>query len=251
MLGRIHSIETLGGLDGPGLRCVVFLQGCAMRCLYCQNPDTWSPAAGQETDSGEVVHTVQRYKPYFGPEGGVTLSGGEPFMQAAFAREILAGCRALGIHTAVDTCGYYLDSDVIEALCSTDLVILDIKHADSSRHKQLTGQELERPLAFLRHVAASGIDLWVRQVIVPGWNDTEDDIRALAELVKDLPSLRKAELLGYHAMARWKWEGLGLKYPLADVPEPSPERLAQLQTLLDGLISGRARPPDSAYRPRK
>jgi pyruvate formate lyase activating enzyme len=239
MLGRIHSFETLGGLDGPGLRCVVFFQGCPMHCLYCQNPDTWDAAGGQAIDSDEVIRTAARYKPYFGAAGGLTLSGGEPLMQAPFAGAILAGAKRLGIHTAIDTCGYRCGPDVIELLRATDLVILDIKHTHPARHQELTGRPLENTLAFLAQVGQLGIALWVRQVIVPGWNDTPEAIRALAEIIRPIASLRKAELLAYHRMARWKWEALGRKYPLAGVAEAPPEQVAKLQELLDSLLAAR------------
>lgn len=226
----------MGALDGPGLRCVVFFQGCPMRCRYCQNPDTWDASAGREMTCEQVLAKIERCRPYFGKFGGVTLSGGEPFMQAAFAAELLQACRQRGIHTAVDTCGYFLNEQVDRGLDSTSLVILDIKHADGPKHKELTGCELDRPLAFLRHVAERGIPLWVRQVIVPGWNDTPADVDALAVLVKDVTCLQKVELLAYHTMARAKWDAMGILYPLGDTPPVSAETMKSLREHLATVL---------------
>jgi len=239
MTGRIHSIETLGGLDGPGIRCVVFLQGCPMRCQYCHNPDTWDAAAGTQIDSAEVAARIERCRSYFGRDGGVTLSGGEPLMQAAFAADILARCKAAGIHTAVDTCGYYLTDAVKRALELTDLVILDIKHTDPRRHMELTGAPLSGTLAFLDYVAAKGIALWVRQVIVPGWNDSSQSLAALAAMVKDIPTLQRVELLPFRKLGAWKYERLRLPCRLADAPEPDDALMARLRGELAGLLADR------------
>jgi pyruvate formate lyase activating enzyme len=238
MRGRVHSFETLGALDGPGLRAVVFLQGCPRRCLYCQNPDTWDPRGGEAWEADAVVARVARCRPYFARAGGVTLSGGEPLVQPAFAAAILAGCRRLGIHTALDTSGACPDPDVRAVLACTDLVILDLKHADPERHRALTGGDLAPIVAFLDAVTDLGLALWVRQVIVPGWNDLEADLDALASLLRcrARPRLQRVELLPYHTLARPKWEALGLPYPLAETPAPAPERLADLQRYLDARV---------------
>ncbi len=234
--GRVHSVETLGALDGPGLRCVVFLQGCPLRCQYCHNPDTWDPRGGKEMTAADVLSRVMKYRRYFGEKGGVTLSGGEPLMQAQFAADVLRLCQAEGIHTAVDTAGYRLDADVQRVLDYTRLVILDIKHADPQRYKELSGGELSTALEFMAVVCGRGIPLWVRQVIVPGLNDNEADIRMLAGLLAGAGTLAKAELLAYHAMARGKWEQLGREYPLADVRAADSDRMTELQQLLESLL---------------
>jgi len=240
--GRVHSVETLGALDGPGLRCVVFLQGCPLRCQYCHNPDTWDSRGGQVVSAADILSRVMKYKKYFGESGGVTLSGGEPLMQAEFAAEVLRLCQEAGIHTALDTSGYRLDADVQRVLDYTRLVILDIKHADPQQCKDLSGGELAAPLEFMAAVSGRGIPLWVRQVIVPGLNDSEDDIRMLAELlagvsdVSGAGTLERAELLAYHAMARGKWEQLGRDYPLKDIPAADGDRVDELQQLLDSLL---------------
>jgi pyruvate formate lyase activating enzyme len=240
MTGRIHSIQTLSGVDGPGMRCVVFLQGCPLRCLYCQNPDTWPVAGGTEIDAAELARRVLRCQPYFGPHGGVTLSGGEPLLQADFAGDVFAACRAAGAHTCIDTSGCAWNDAVRRLLDVTDLVLLDVKDADAQRHRRLTGADLSRTLEFLDRLAAMGKLTWVRQVIVPGWNDTPADVRALASLLAGRTNVRKAQLLAYHGLARRKYAELGLEYPLADTPEMEAAKLAQLQGVLDGLSR---RPP--------
>lgn len=233
MTGRVHSIQTLGGVDGPGVRCVVFLQGCPLRCLYCHNPDTWPVGGGQPMNSDEVVRAVQRVRPYFGRHGGVTLSGGEPLLQADFASEILTDCRRCGIHTAVDTAGFALTPAVRTALEHTDLVLLDIKHTDPRRHRELTGGDLGTVLAFLQHLAEHNTPLWVRQVIVPGWNDTAADVSALAAMLRGKPNVQKVQLLAYRKLGSWKYQQLGLNDRLEGTPELPPDRLAALTAMLE------------------
>ena len=235
MTGKIHSIETLGALDGPGLRTVVFFSGCPLRCAYCHNPDTWA-APGTEMSADEIIARVQRSRPYFSRNGGVTLSGGEPLAQPQFAAELLRRCRDLGIHTAVDTSGACLSEAVKEALRHTDLVILDLKHTDPTQYNALTGGRLEQPLAFLDYVRRQRIPLWVRQVIVPGLNDTEEQALALAGLLRDLPALERVELLPYHTMGLQKWQELGLCSPFADTPPADPQKVKRLeQVVLEAL----------------
>jgi pyruvate formate lyase activating enzyme len=232
MTGRIHAIETMGALDGPGIRCVVFLQGCPMRCQYCHNPDTWDPAVGSEMTVAEILKQVSRMKPYFGKSGGITLSGGEPLLQPDFAADLLRACRAVGIHTALDTSGFAPESAHNKVLPETDLVLLDIKHTDPVRHKELTGQNLDRVFAFMDKVAEGAVPLWIRQVIVPGWNDTAADMAALAKLTTRLPTLARVELLPYHRMAEEKWQALGLAAPLPGVDSPDAATLARLRAVL-------------------
>ena len=238
-LGRVHSLETMGALDGPGLRCVVFLQGCPLRCQYCHNPDMWERDGGEQWTAEDLVARVARYRPYFGQAGGVTLSGGEPLHQAEFAAAVLRGCREEGLHTALDTSGCRLDAAAREALDYTDLVLLDLKHTDPERHRALTGGELQRTLEFLEHVGARGLPLWVRQVIVPGWNDDAAAMAALAERVAPVAGLRRVELLPYHRLAMDKWERLGLPYPLSEVEEAPAARVAALGAVLRGELGRR------------
>ena len=242
MTGRVHSIETLGAVDGPGLRCVVFLQGCPMRCLYCHNPDTWEARGGEAMTAREVARRVARMRPYFRGQGGVTLSGGEPLMQAAFCAEVFSLCRGMGIHTALDTSGIFFNDAVERVLHATDLVLLDIKHTDTERHRELTGHSPEPVLRFLDALRERSLPLWVRQVIVPGWNDTESHAEALADLLTDMPALQRVELLPYHDMAEWKYASLGLANRLVGVTPPEPARMAVLREVLMRRLPGVAVP---------
>ena len=237
MTGRIHSFETLGALDGPGMRCVVFMQGCPMRCAYCQNPDTWNPAGGTKMSVRDVVRRIEKCAPYFGLTGGVTLSGGEPLLQPEFTAEIFRQCREQRIHTALDTSGSIVNDAAVDVLNVTDLVILDIKHTDAERHKALTGRNLDEPMRFLEMVTERKIPLWVRQVIVPGWNHTDADAIALARILSGRKSLEKIELLPYHEMARQKWRDLGMNYPLENTPTPDAEMMRRLQSIIDGAVA--------------
>lgn len=219
MEGRVHGFETLGARDGPGVRTVVFLQGCPLRCDYCHNPETWDPADGRAMAAAEVVDRVARNRPYFGKRGGVTLSGGEPLCQAAFGAAIFAGCRALGIHTALDTSGALGVGSAVPALLAvTDLVLLDLKAPDEESHRALTGAPLAPVLRFLAEVAGRAIPLWVRHVVVPGRNDTPEQVAALARPLAGLDTLVRVELLPYHTLAAPKYAALGRAHPLADVP---------------------------------
>lgn len=235
MKGRIHSIETLGTLDGPGVRYVIFFQGCPMRCGYCHNPDTWDPKGGEPADSEEIIKKIIHYKPYFGTEGGVTFSGGEPLMQAEFLLDMLKKCRSNGINTAIDTNGFLLNDTVKSCLSICDLVILDVKHTDPKKHKELTGMELRNTIKFFKYLAEKNIPIWIRQVIIPGINDTEKDIIRLAELLKNIKSVKKVELLPYHKMGLAKWKRLKITCPLEDFPEPTPEKMQSLKELLKRL----------------
>lgn len=226
--GKIHSFETLGTLDGPGLRFVVFFSGCPLRCLYCHNPDTWNQNSGTETAPDEVMEKVRRYRPYFANGGGITLSGGEPMMQPEFASEIMQRCRDEGISTCVDTGGSLLNDRVKEALKYADLVILDVKHTEEQKYKALTGGNLETNRAFLEQCKSASIPLWIRQVILPGWNDTPEDMKALLNYMKGA-KVQRIELLPYHTLGVHKWEALGFEYPLKGICPPSEELMNRLR----------------------
>ncbi len=232
MKGYIHSIETLGALDGPGLRVVVFFQGCPMRCKYCQNPDTWALKDGILTDTNTLIKKIENYKPYFGVKGGITVSGGEPFMQAEFLLDLLKNLKKRKIKTVVDTCGYYLSSTVKKCIEYMDFVLLDIKHTVNTEHKKLTGKSLTNVLKFLNYCCSQRKKLWIRQVIIPGINDTKKDMQQLACLVKDCKSIQKIELLPYHLMGKWKWKKLGKKYLLQKKKGPTPEKIRKLKIYL-------------------
>lgn len=226
--GRIHSVETLSGVDGPGPRCVVFLQGCPLRCLYCHNPDTWDTEAGTETTSQEVVDQIQRCRPYFGKQGGITLSGGEPLNQPDFAADILRRCKDNGIHTAIDTSGCCSRTALENVVPWLDLVLLDIKHTNPESFTALTGGRLADTMRTLTILSEYNIPVWVRQVIVPGWNDTEDDATRLGYMLRAFPNVKKLAFLPYHRMADNKWRQLGVTTPLLDTDPPAPEHVEYL-----------------------
>ncbi|MBU0533911.1 MAG: pyruvate formate lyase-activating protein [Candidatus Omnitrophica bacterium] len=236
MKGYIHSIETLGALDGPGLRVVVFFQGCPMRCKYCQNPDTWLMKDGILTDTKTLIKKIENYKPYFGLLGGVTVSGGEPFMQTKFLMSLLKSLEKRKIKTVIDTCGYYLSLTVKNCLKYTDLVLLDIKHTVDAKHKKLTGKPLSNMLKFFNYCCSQRKKIWIRQVIIPGINDTKKDMQQLASFVKNCKTVQKVELLPYHSMGKWKWKKLGKKYSFRGKKEPTPEKIRELQAFLSGEL---------------
>ena len=224
--GRIHSIETLGTVDGPGIRTVIFFQGCPLRCRYCHNPDTWDLESGKDMTVEELMACIRRYTPYFAASnGGVTLSGGEPGLQPEFAAHLLEQLQGSGIHTALDTSGFLTSEAGIVLLAHTDLVILDIKHMNPSRFFDLTGQKLDRTLAFAQQVTKQNIPLWVRQVLVPGWTDDPAQLQSLALFCNELDTLERLELLPYHRLGVHKWEMLGLPYTLQDTCPPKSEDL--------------------------
>ena len=211
--GYIHSIESLGGADGPGVRTVVFMQGCPLRCAYCHNPDTWKFFTGEKVSPEDLFKRVIKYKPYYGSEGGVTASGGEPLAQPEFIAEFFKLCKKAGIHTAIDTAGSFFNNKVINVLDYTDLVLLDVKHTNPMKFRELTDGNFSKFMEFLDYCIFTNKPLWLRQVIVPGITDNEDNIRALASLAKESKAL-KVELLPYHDMGAYKWEELELDYKL-------------------------------------
>lgn len=231
MKGHIHSFESFAASDGPGIRFSVFLSGCPMRCIYCHNPDTWDKNGGLEYSADEIVKKALRFKPYFKNGGGVTVSGGEPFMQADFLIELLKKLKREGIHTAVDTSGFYLNDSVKEALLYTDLVLLDIKHTDSEGFKKITKQENKNLLHFLDYMKETQKPLWIRQVIVSGFTDSEEQIIKLKETLRGANVLR-VELLPYHTLGVFKWENLNIPYELKNVAPPTDEKMDKLRKFL-------------------
>lgn len=213
MFGRIHSFQSLGAVDGPGLRFVVFFQGCSLRCVYCHNPDTWDFDGGTMFSIEEILAKVLRYKPYFGNNGGVTLSGGEPLQQAPFARALLKELKEKGIHTALDTSGIGPLEDARGVLEYTDLVICDLKFASEQDYLTYAGGDMKKVLAFLELTQEMRIPLWVRHVVVPGLNDSEKEIRAIAELARSFSNLEKLQLLPFQKMCKSKYDALGLGFP--------------------------------------
>lgn len=234
MTGRVHSLQSLGTLDGPGVRFVVFLQGCPLRCVYCHNPDTWEASGGMQMTPDAVFEKILRCKRYFGMDGGVTVSGGEALVQADFAHALFQLCKANGIHTCLDTSGCIWNEDVSRLLTATDLVLLDIKFTDEAAYRACSGGSLAQTLAFLERLAQREIPVWIRHVVVPGLTDSEENIRRLRELVKPFPNVERVELLPFRKLCIEKYNALGLAFALKDVPEMEQTRLNALECLLAG-----------------
>ncbi|MBR2312935.1 MAG: pyruvate formate lyase-activating protein [Clostridia bacterium] len=223
MTGIIHSIETFGTVDGPGLRFVVFLEGCPMRCLYCHNPDTWVPGAGEVHSASALIARMMRNIEFY-RSGGITATGGEPLMQLDFLIELFELAKKNRIHTCLDTSGVmfhetpaYLEK-IDRLLAVTDLVMLDIKHMDDTVHRTLTGHGNKNILAFARYLQKKGVKMRVRHVIIPGYTDGEEELAALGRFLKDFDNLEKVEALPYHTLGKAKYENLGIPYPLGDTP---------------------------------
>ena len=231
--GNINSIETMGLVDGPGIRFVVFLQGCNLRCAYCHNPETWQKEKlCQKYTPKELIAKILRYKNYYGKTGGVTFSGGEPLLQADFLLECLKLCKKNNIHTAIDTAGVGY-GEYKEILKYTDLIILDIKAVDKEEYKKLTGQSIDYFNEFVRQVQQSGNKLWIRQVIVPTINDNEKNILALKDYVKKLKNVEKVELLPYRTIGVSKYKELKIPYRLENIENMSDVEIKKWQALLE------------------
>jgi pyruvate formate lyase activating enzyme len=226
---RVHSLETFGTQDGPGVRMVIFTQGCHLRCAYCHNPDTFALNGGRMMTVDELADRAIRQKPYFGAQGGVTVSGGEPTLQAGVVRELFTRLQAAGISTCLDTNGAVLDDTVKSLYARTDLVLLDVKHIDDDRHRHLTGQSNASSLAAAAWREKTGRPLWLRYVLVPGWTDDPDAVRRWAEHFAGYRSVERVEILPYHRLGVHKWEHLGLTYRLHDVAPPDAATLARVR----------------------
>lgn len=232
ILGRISSIESMGLLDGPGIRFVTFLQGCKLRCKYCHNPETWDVnGRSQITSPEELIKKISRFRNYFGTDGGVTFSGGEPLLQPEFLIECLKLCKKENIHTCIDTAGVGF-GEYDEILDYTDLVILDIKAVDEGEYRELTGQDIKYFNQFLSVTQRKNKKLWLRQVIVPNMNDDREHIVALCEFAKKLKNVEKVELLPYKTIGVHKYRDLNIPYRLDGVPELSEEKLDELNKIL-------------------
>lgn len=227
--GFIHSIESFGTVDGPGIRLVVFFQGCPMRCLYCHNPDTWRMADGQPMTVEEILARFRKNKAFY-TRGGITATGGEPLMQMDFLTALFETAKAEDIHTCLDTSGIAFrpeDGRQMERfdrlMAATDLIMLDLKQVIPERHRALTGQDNANVLAFARYVSDRGIPLWIRHVVVPGWTDDEQSLTALGRFMAELKGVKALDVLPYHTMGVRKYEELGIPYPLGDTPALEPE----------------------------
>ncbi|WP_297329354.1 pyruvate formate-lyase-activating protein [uncultured Bacteroides sp.] len=229
---NVHSYESMGTFDGPGLRLVVFLQGCPFRCLYCANPDTIDVKGGTPTTAEEILQMAISQKAFFGKKGGITFSGGEPTLQAEALIPLFKELKANGIHICLDTNGAIWNKKVEELFSLTDLILLDIKQVNTERHRILTGRNNEQPLRTASWLEEHGHPYWLRYVLVPGYSDAEKDIRSLGESFGSFKNIQRVELLPYHRLGVHKYEAMGWEYPLKDVKENTPEQLAAAEKRL-------------------
>ncbi|ONI46624.1 pyruvate formate-lyase 1-activating enzyme, partial [Epulopiscium sp. SCG-B10WGA-EpuloA2] len=221
MIGRIHSIETCGTVDGPGIRYIIFMQGCPLRCQYCHNPDTWKTSAGEQIDSDEIIKEIIKYKPYMkNSGGGLTISGGEPLLQPEFVADIFKKAKKQGIHTCIDTSGFIGIDKIGNVLDYTDLVLLDIKSYNKDVYKDVTGVSLEPTLNFEQELMKRNIPVWIRYVLVPNLTDNLNDIEELAKYLTTLTNVERIDVLPFHKMGEFKWEELNYEYKLKNTLEP-------------------------------
>lgn len=231
---KVHSVESFGTVDGPGIRFVLFLQGCHLQCKYCHNRDTWDMTGGEYKTLDEIFEKIKRYKNYIMPSGGgVTATGGEPLLQVKFLIELFKKLKEERIHTCIDTSGMVsITEDIKDVLKYTDLVLLDIKHIDDKKCKELVGFSNTKELEFAKYLSDNNIKMWIRQVIVPGFTDDEEDLKNLKKFIGSLNNVDKVELLPYHSMGRYKWEKLNLEYPLKDVLDCTDEDIKRAKQIL-------------------
>lgn len=236
---KIHSIETAGMVDGPGIRFVVFTQGCLLRCQYCHNPDTWDLNSGKITTVEEMMNEMKDYIPYMKHSGGgVTISGGEPLLQIDFLIEFFKKCKEFGIHTTIDSSGgcysksKKFQNKLEQLLNYTDLILLDLKHINPNKHRILTGFSNEHVLDFAKHLSDKNIPVWIRHVLVPTITDNEKDLLELSNFISTLQNVQKIEVIPYHKMGVYKWNNLNVKYPLENIEPPTIEEILKAETIL-------------------
>lgn len=229
----IHSIESFGTVDGPGVRYVIFVQGCPLRCQYCHNPDTWHKNKGKSVNIDDLIDDIEKYSGFL-KGGGVTVSGGEPLLKAKELTYLFKKLKKLGIHTCIDTSGYVnIDDDIIELLKYTDLVLLDLKVFDKEKHKKLTGVSNKLILEFAKYLNSINKPIWIRHVLVPTINDSESDLTSLKEFIDTLNNVEKIELLPYHELGVFKWEELGLNYKLKHISPPTEDSIKFSKQILN------------------
>ncbi len=239
MTGRVHSIESFGLVDGPGVRSIAFLQGCNLRCRYCHNPDTWVKTGGTEWEAEALFQKLYRFKPYWKKNGGITVSGGEALLQMEFVTDLFSIAKEHQVHTTLDTSGgpFRTDPDYLESFQKlmdvTDLFILDMKEMDPGKHKALTGQDNQNILELAKYLSAHGKSMWIRHVLVPGLTDSEDGLEALHAFLQELKGVERVEILPYHTMGVHKWEALGIPYSLTDVLPPTKEEVKRAEKILN------------------
>jgi len=238
LLGRVHSIETFGSVDGPGVRFLIFMQGCDMRCQYCHNADTWALGKGELRSAESLLDQAERYRPYWGDTGGITVSGGEALLQIDFMIELFEQAHARGINTTLDTSAHPFTREqpffgkFERLMAATDLVLLDIKHIDNARHKRLTGHGNANILDCARYLSDIGKPVWIRHVLVPGVTDDDAYLTQLRAFIDTLDNVERVEVLPYHNLGAYKWGELGMKYPLEGVEQPTPERVENARRIL-------------------
>ena len=232
MTGYINSFQSLGAADGPGIRFVVFMQGCNLRCGCCHNPDTWECGVGKEYTPREVFEKVKRYKSYFSKDGGITVSGGEPLLQAEFVTELFRLCKADGINTCLDTSGSIINDSVISLLDECDTVLLDIKYTDEESYKKYVGCSLSKPLEFLEVLQQKSISTWLRQVTIPTLNDDEENIIRLRDIAKSHSCVEKVELLPFRKICKSKYDNMGLEFAFEKYDVPSKDKMTKLNEIL-------------------
>ncbi len=239
MTGYIHSIESFGTVDGPGVRFVVFFQGCPMRCLYCHNPDSWALRAGNKMSAEEILGKMLRNIEFY-KTGGITATGGEPMLQLDFLTELFELAKEKGIHTCLDTSGIVFSESIRDRvdrlLAVTDLVMLDIKHIDKAVHERLTGHSNEAVLKFARYLRDKGVKMRVRQVLLPGYTDTDEQLLSLGRFLSDFDNIEKIEVLPYHTLGRAKYENLGIEYPLGDMPQMTDKDAKRALSVIERAI---------------
>ncbi len=232
MIGKIHSFQSLGTVDGPGVRYVVFMQGCPLRCKCCHNPDTWDYSGGKEYLASQVLDKAIRFKEYFGKDGGITVSGGEPLLQSEFITELFSLCHQNGINTCLDTAGCVINDSVKDLLKETDRVLLDIKYTSDEEYKQNVGCNFSEVLEFLRLLDSMNLPTTIRQVIIPSVNDSEENIKRLKEIVNKHKCVDKIELLPFRKICQVKYDNMKLDFPFCDKKEPTAECMKKLNDLL-------------------
>ena len=231
MIGHIHSTESFGAADGPGVRFIVFMQGCHMRGRYCHNPDTWKMDGGDEVTPDEILKRALRFKPYWGKDGGITISGGEPLLQIEFVIELFKKAKELGINTCIDTAGNPFTkeepffSKFEELMKYTDLLLLDLKEINPARHKDLTGFDNSNIIEMAKYLSEINKPVWIRHVLVPEHSDFDEDLDALGDFIDTLSNVDRVEILPYHTLGKFKWENLGIPYTLESISPPSAERI--------------------------
>lgn len=230
---KVHSYETFGTVDGPGIRFIIFLQGCHLKCKYCHNRDTWDINGGEYKTIDEILEKVMKYKSYIkASNGGITVTGGEPLLQVKFVKELFIRLKNEGFHTCIDTSGMIaITEDVKETLKYTDLVLLDIKHIDDEKCKELTGLSNKKELEFARYLSENGNKMWIRQVILPGITDSKEDIIKLRQFVDTLNTVEKVEFLPYHSMGKFKWKNLGVNYELENLRDATMEDIKRVKEI--------------------